>query len=161
MSTIVITVVPTELDWLFAGTLQTMRQSMGITLTGLSNASGIPFTRLEVIESGGAATGAERRDITVALTSLSKTDWSRPAEHVPLSLGGRLGRRSQLSFDEGEQCGHVLGGVVRKGIHVVMAGYDNQPGCGVRGGREQVIGVGHGQQSVAAGVQEKERPARH
>ena len=39
MSTIVITVVPTELDWLFAGTLQTMRQSMGITLTGLSNAS--------------------------------------------------------------------------------------------------------------------------
>ena len=50
MSTIVITVVPTELDWLFAGTLQTMRQSMGITLTGLSNSSGIPFTRLEVIE---------------------------------------------------------------------------------------------------------------
>jgi hypothetical protein len=29
VSTIVITVVPTELDWLFAGTLQTMRQSMG------------------------------------------------------------------------------------------------------------------------------------
>ena len=29
MSTIVITVVPTELDWLFAGTLQAMRQSMG------------------------------------------------------------------------------------------------------------------------------------
>jgi len=52
VSTIVITVVPTELDWLFAGTFQTMRQSMGITLTGLSNSSGIPFTRLEVIESG-------------------------------------------------------------------------------------------------------------
>jgi hypothetical protein len=91
VSTIVITVDPTELDWLFAGTLQAMRQSMGITLTGLSNASGIPFTRLEVIESGGAATPAERHDITVALTSLSKTGWSRPAEHVPTALGGHPG----------------------------------------------------------------------
>ena len=72
MSTIVITVDPTELDWLFAGTLQAMRQSMGTTLTGLSNASGIPFTRLQVIESGGAATRAERHDITVALTLLSE-----------------------------------------------------------------------------------------
>jgi len=50
-----------------------MRQSMNVTLAELSNASRMPFQRLEVIETGSLETCAERRDITAALARLSRS----------------------------------------------------------------------------------------
>jgi hypothetical protein len=72
VSTIIITVDSKELDWLFASNVQAIRLSMDVTLAQLSDASRIPFPRLEGIETGGLATRDERRDITGALARLSR-----------------------------------------------------------------------------------------
>ena len=102
MSTIIITVDPKELDWLFASTVQAIRLSMDVTLAQLSDASRIPFPRLEGIETGGLATRDERRDITAALARLSRSPRDqlpveRPGSSVRLPPGGSLNRMSCLT----------------------------------------------------------------
>jgi hypothetical protein len=72
MSTIVITVDSKEPDRLFASTIRAMRRSLGVTEARLSRASGIGRQRIEVIETGGATTRAERHAISVALARLSR-----------------------------------------------------------------------------------------
>ena len=72
MSTIIITVDSKEPNRLFASTVRAMRRSLDITEAQLARASGITRQRIEAIEAGGATTGAERHDITLAVASLSR-----------------------------------------------------------------------------------------
>jgi DNA-binding XRE family transcriptional regulator len=67
----IITVDTKEHDRLVASTVKPLRQSLGATVAQLAKASGIPRPSIVPIERGGAATGVELRDITVALAWLS------------------------------------------------------------------------------------------
>jgi hypothetical protein len=71
VSTIIITVGSKEPNRLFASTVRAMRRSLDVTEAQLAGASSIARQRIQAIEAGGATTGAERHDITVALASLS------------------------------------------------------------------------------------------
>lgn len=92
MSTIIITVDSKEPDRRFASTIRAMRRSLGATEARLSRASGIGRQRIEVIETGGATTRAERHEISVALAKLSR---HRAAKTLARSrLKGRSGAQA-------------------------------------------------------------------
>ncbi len=71
MNTIIIAVDTEERDRLFANTVRSTRQGLGITVPELSRASGIPCPDIEAIEASGTMTHAEHHDIAVALRWLS------------------------------------------------------------------------------------------
>ena len=56
---------------LVATTVQAMRESLGVTVDDLAQASGIPCRRIQDIERGDTTTYAERHDIAVAVGWLS------------------------------------------------------------------------------------------
>jgi hypothetical protein len=71
VNTIIIAVDTGERDRLFANTVRSMRQGLGITVPELSRASNIPCPDIEAIEASGTMTHAESHDIAVALSWLS------------------------------------------------------------------------------------------
>lgn len=71
MNTIIIAVDTGERDRLFASTVMSMCQGLGITVPELSRASSIPCPIIDAIEAGGTMTHAEHHDIAVALSWLS------------------------------------------------------------------------------------------
>ena len=71
VNTIIIAVNTGERDRLFAHTVRSMRQGLGITVPELSRASSIPCPNIEAIEAGATMTHAEHHDLAVALSWLS------------------------------------------------------------------------------------------
>jgi DNA-binding XRE family transcriptional regulator len=60
-----------EFTRLVASTVRAMRQSLGVTVEEMANASGVLSSRIEAIEGGGASTRAERHDLAVGVAWLS------------------------------------------------------------------------------------------
>jgi DNA-binding XRE family transcriptional regulator len=56
---------------LVASTVRAMRQSLGVTVEEMANASGVLSSRIEAIEGGAASTRAERHDLAVGVAWLS------------------------------------------------------------------------------------------
>lgn len=60
-----------EFDQRVASTVQAMRASLGVTVSDLAKASGVPRQRIQAIEFGNTTTRSERHEIADAVAWLS------------------------------------------------------------------------------------------